>query len=106
MKSSIKTLLSYTLSFLLLSALFHIDHLDHDHHEGYSICDVSCNDEGHHSSSHHCEKCLNKTNRLMVQASADVHLNVHHLSIYSLNESSKNTLLTFKLYSRPPPNLL
>ena len=106
MKSSIKTLLSYTLSFILLSAFFHIDHLDHDHHEGYSICDVSCNDEGHHSSSHHCEKCLNKTNRLMVQASADVHLNVHHLSIYSLNESSKNTLLTYKLYSRPPPKLL
>ena len=106
MKSSIKTPLSYTLSFILLSAFFHIDHLDHDDHEGYNICDVSCNDKGHHSSSHHCEKCLNKTNRLMIQASTDAYPSVHYLSIYSLNESSNNTLLTFKLYSRPPPNLL
>ena len=106
MKSNIKSLFSFILSFILLSAFLHIDHLDHDHHEGYSICDVSCNDERHHSSSHHCEKCLNKTNRLMIQASTDAYPSIHYLSIYSLNERSNNTFLTFKLYSRPPPNLL
>ena len=106
MNNALKSFVSFSLSFFILSVTLHIDHLDHDHHEGYSICDVSCNDEGHHSSSHHCEKCLNKTNRLMIQASTDAYPSVHYLSIYSLNERSINTLLTFKLYSRPPPDLL
>ncbi|MFL3008738.1 MAG: hypothetical protein ACJZ14_05100 [Candidatus Neomarinimicrobiota bacterium] len=106
MNNALKSFVSFSLSFFILSVTLHLDHLDHDHHEGYSICDVSCNDEGHHSSSHHCEKCLNKTNRLMIQASTDAYPSVYYLSTYSLNESSNNTLLTFKLYSRPPPNLL
>ncbi len=106
MKSIIKTLNSFILTFTISIAIFHIDHVDHDHHEGYSICDISCNDETHHASSHHCEKCLNKTHRIMVQASIDAYSNRHHLSIYSLNENSNNKLLTYKLYSRPPPKLL
>ncbi len=106
MMSTMKTLISFALSFILSSAILHIDHIDHDHHEGYSLCDVSCNDKNHHSSSHHCEKCLNKTHRLMVQASADAYFDISYSSIYSLNESSNNKLLTYKLYSRPPPKLL
>jgi hypothetical protein len=106
MNNALKSFISFSLSFFILSITFHIDHVDHDQYEGYSICDISCNDEGHHASSHHCEKCLNKTHRIMVQASIDAYSNRHHLSIYSLNENSNNKLLTYKLYSRPPPKLL
>ena len=106
MKSNVKTLLSYILSFILSSSILHIDHIEHDHHEGYSICDVSCNDGNHHSSSHQCVKCLSTPNELIVPVSADIYFNRVHISTYSLNESTKNTHLTYKLYSRPPPNLL
>ena len=106
MKGNVKTLFCYILSFILLSAIVHIDHIEHDYHEGYSICDVNCNDGNHHSSSHQCVKCLNTPDELIVPVSAGLYFNRVHISTYALNESPNNTHLTYKLYSRPPPNLL
>ena len=106
MNRSLKSIISLSLSFFFLSVTLHVDHIEHDHHEGYSICDVSCNDGNHHSSSHQCVKCLNTPNELIVPVSAGIYFNRVHISTYSLNESPNNTHLTYKLYSRPPPNLL
>ena len=102
----LKTFISYGLSFLFLSAIFHVDLHHQHHHDGYSICDISCDDEKHHSKSHQCEKCLNKKNRLIVQECIDLPFNGDRIRFYSLNESFDHRSIPFNLYSRPPPSLL
>ena len=99
----LRTFITYGLSFLFLSATFHVDLSHKDHHDGYSICDISCDDEKHHSISHKCEKCLNKNNRPIIQECIDSSYNGYTTSFYSLNESFKYSFLHFSLYSRPPP---
>lgn len=101
----IKLFISYGLSIMLLSATFHVDLRHQDHNDGYSICDISCDGENHHSKSHKCEKCLNKTNRLIVQEFIELSYNGYTTLFYSLNESFKYSFSHFSLYSRPPPSL-
>jgi len=101
----LKTFITYGLSILFLSATLHID-LHHEHYDGYSICDIDCDDEKHHSINHQCEKCLNKNNRLLIQRSNDLSLNRDGLLLCSSYESVKYSYSHFNLYSRPPPSLL
>ena len=106
MNRMLKTFISYGLSFLFMSATFHVDLHYQDNHDGYSICDISCDEEKHHSISHQCEKCLNKNNRLVVQEFIDLPYNKYKRALYSLNENFNETFIIFSLYSRPPPSLL
>jgi hypothetical protein len=106
MNFSFKTFTSVILSYLLLSCNLHIDHFHDDHSEGYSICDTSCNDENHHSSNHHCDKCMNDNHRVIAQGSAHAYSYTQILSVYILDEFINDDSLPYKLYSRPPPNLL
>ena len=102
----LKTFILYGLSFLFLSATFHVELYHQDHHDGYSICDINCDDEKHHSISHRCETCLNKKNRLIVQECINLSFNGLGTSLYSLNESCDDRTTLFILYIRPPPKLL
>ena len=52
------------LSILFLIGTFHLDLQSHTYTEDYAICEISCDDNEHHSSPHLCEKCLNKNHRL------------------------------------------
>ena len=90
---------------MLLSATFHVD-LHHEHHDGYSMCDIDCHDEKHHPMDHHCEKCLNKTNRLVVEGCIDFLFDEHVPLLYSLNERFNDSPKPYSTYSRPPPSLL
>ena len=100
-----KHFITYTLSILFLSATLHIDH-HHEHHDGYNICDVNCDNESHDSLSHQCEKCLKENNRLIVQETIDLSFNEGSLLLLSSDESFNHSLSIFNLYSRPPPSLL
>ena len=101
----LKTLITYGLSILFLSATLHVE-LHYEHYDGYSICDIDCDDEKHHSINHQCEKCLNKNNRLFIQRSNDLSFNRDGLLLCSSYESFKYSYSHFSLYSRPPPSLL
>ena len=102
----LKTFISYGLSFLFMLALFHGDLHYQENHDGYSICDISCNEEKHHSISHQCEKCLNKTNKFIVQGFIELSSNKYRTALYSSNEIFKDKIISFNLYSRPPPSLI
>jgi len=100
-----KHFITYTLSILFLSATLHVDH-HHEHHDGYNICDVNCDNESHDSLSHQCEKCLKENNRLIVQETIDLSFNEGSVLLLSSDESFNHSLSIFNLYSRPPPSLL
>ena len=106
MNKMLKTFISYGLSFLFMSASFHVDLHYQDNYDGYSICDISCDEEKHHSISHQCEKCLNKTNRLIAQEFIELSSNEYRTALYSSNEIFEDEIIPFNLYSRPPPSLL
>ena len=106
MKTILKNIITYGLSLLVVATIIHIDHHVDEYQDGYSICDISCDDEKHHSISHQCEKCLNKNNRLVVQEFIDLPYNKYKRALYSLNENFNETFIIFSLYSRPPPSLL
>ena len=101
----LKSFISSALSIMLLSATLHVD-LGHEHYDGYSICNIDCDDEKHHSISHQCEKCLNKTNRLIVQEFIELSSNEYRTALYSSNEIFEDKIIYFNLYSRPPPSLI
>ena len=96
----------YGLSLLLLTASFHIESHHNDHSDGYSICNIDCDDEKHHSITHQCEKCLNKNNRLIDQECVELSFNGNGIFFYSLNDRFDDALTYFNLLSRPPPALL
>ena len=102
----LKSFITYGLSILLLSTTLHVDLHHHEHYDGYSICDIDCDDGKHHSISHQCEKCLNQNNRLVVQEFIDLPYNKYNRALYSLTENFNETFTIFSLYSRPPPSLL
>jgi len=106
MSKMLKSFITYGLSILLLSATLHVDLGHHDHYDGYSICDIDCDDEKHHSIDHQCERCLNKTNRMIVQECIDFSLDDHGELVYSLNERFNLCSIPYFSYSRPPPSLL
>jgi len=81
-----KHFITYTLSILFLSATLHVDH-HHEHHDGYNICDVNCDNESHDSLSHQCEKCLKENNRLIVQETIDLSFNEGSVLLLSSDES-------------------
>jgi len=105
MNIMLKTFIAYGLSFLFFSAAFHVDHY-HSLHDGYSICDISCDDEKHHFISYQCEKCLNKNNRLIIQECINLLYNEYQTGFFSINASFNQTFIPFNLYSRPPPSLI
>ena len=105
MNKMLKLFISYGLSIIILSVTLHVD-LHHEHYDGYSICEIDCDDEKHYSINHQCERCLNKTNRLIVQECIDFSLDEHGTLIYSLNEKFNNSPKPYSIYSRPPPSLL
>ena len=106
MNRMLKIFIIYGLSFLFISATFHVDLYNQDNHDGYSICDISCDEEKHHSISHQCEKCLNKTNRLIAQEFIEFPSNEYRTALYSSNENIEDKIISFNLYSRPPPSLI
>ena len=105
MNKMLKSFISYGLSIMVLSAILHVD-LYHEHYDGYSICDISCDEEKHHSISHQCEKCLNKINRLIAQEFIELSFNEYRTALYSSNKDFEDKIIYFNLYSRPPPSLI
>ena len=102
----LKTFIVYGLSFLFLSTAFHVEPYHQDHQDGYSICNINCDDENHHSISHQCEKCLNNINRFIAQQFIELSFNEYQTALYSSYENFEDGFISFNLYSRPPPRLI
>ena len=102
----LKTLFSIGLSILVFTGGLHVELHNHNHPDGYSICEIGCDDEHHHYSFHQCEKCLTQNSKLIGPNCGDLTYDRYSFSIYRTNESIKNTFTHFSLYSRPPPNLI
>ena len=100
----LKTSITYGLSVLFLIGTFHFDLQNHTYSEGYSICEISCDEDKHQSSPHLCEKCLNKDNRLISPHCSDlVPKDAYKISLLLLDQNFITIFSYFNLYSRPPP---
>jgi len=99
----LKSFISLGLSVLFLIGTLHVDHNDHSHINGHSICGSGCSDNDHHSLSHQCEKCLTNSSKLVERKCQNFIYDRFSFPLYSLNNSIDNTLTYFSLYSRPPP---
>ena len=101
----LKNLTTSILSLFLLATIIHVDHHVGEHQGGYTICDISCDDEKHHATNHQCQKCLNKNQKLHSIKESDNSINQRKIR-YSI---VKNTIdvksIIFDLNSRPPPSL-
>ena len=101
----LKNITTSILSLFLLATIIHVDHHMGEHQGGYTICDISCDDEKHHTTNHKCQKCLNKNQKLHSIKEIDDSINQRKIR-YSI---VKNTIdvksIIFDLNSRPPPSL-
>ena len=101
----LKNLTTSVVSLFLLASIIHVDHYVGEHQDGYTICDISCDNEKHHWVNHQCQKCLNKNQKLV--SIKDIDNSIIQKKIrYSI---VKNTIdvksIIFDLNSRPPPSL-
>lgn len=106
MSTMLKRFITYLLSILFLIGTFHLDLQTHnyDYSEDYAICEISCDDNEHHSSPHLCEKCLNKNHRLTSPDHNDLLYNDKHTKEFLfLDQDFISVFSFFKIYSRPPP---
>ena len=100
----LRTFITNGLSFLFLIGTFHFDSQSHTYTEDYAVCEVSCDDNEHHSSPHLCEKCLNKNQRLTSPDHNDLLYNDKHTKEFLfLDQDFISVFSFFKIYSRPPP---
>ena len=100
----IKTVITYGISFLFLIGTFHLDVHSHTVAEDYAICEINCDDNGHHYSQHLCEKCLNNYNRLISPTYSDLLYNNNYRQIIStFSQDYISVFSFFNIYSRPPP---
>ena len=105
MNNILKTLVTCGLSLLLLTGLVHVDSY-HEQHNDYSICNIDCNQEKHHSITHLCEKCLTSQDRLIVSRNRSLFISEYQLLLIRLNENFIYSPSHFSLLSRPPPEPL
>ena len=103
MKNILKVFLASGLSFLLLSSAIHIDSHNHNVTDGYSICEINCDDEGHHFSYHQCEKCIVKKTQInRIECFKRTFPNYKQFYVF-YNYNFNKTVDNYDLYSRPPP---
>ncbi len=101
----LKSFISLALTFLILSGVFHVDLHHEDYNEGYSICDINCENEKHHFISHHCEKCLVKNNKLLFQNFVQHSFDSQVILFKTLNKWCIDSTIPFNLNCRPPPKI-
>ena len=106
MKNTLKIILSFTLSFLLLSTLVHVDLHNHDNKDEYSFCATNCDNEGHHSTYHICNECIVEKTQILKKENVEITLPDYKKFYVSYYYNFNKTIDNFDLYSRPPPELI
>ena len=101
----IKNIIAYSLAILCVVSQFHIDMPYEEHFDGYSICDVSCN-EKHHSDHHFCDKCLNNSESLTCNRYNQLLVGDTFLRLAPSDNNVNCGFLSYNSYSRPPPSYL
>jgi len=94
------------LSLFLLATIIHVDHHVGKHQGGYTICDISCEDEKHHASNHQCQKCLNENQKLHSIKEIDNSINQRKIRYRIVKNIIDVKSIFFDLNSRPPPSLI
>ena len=94
------------LSLFLLATIIHVDHHVGKHQGGYTICDISCEDEKHHASNHQCQKCLNENQKLHSIKEIDNSINQRKIRYSIVKNIIDVKSIIFDLNSRPPPSLI
>ena len=104
MNGVLKKFISYGLFIMALSATIHVD-LHHELYDGYTICNIDCDDEKHHFITHQCEKCQNKNSSLTKREKKALLIETNRSALLFSKVHFKNSFLHFSLYSRPPPEV-
>ncbi len=101
----LKNLTTSILSLFLLVIIIHVDHHVGEHQGGYTICDISCDNEKHHATNHQCQKCLNKNQKLhsIKEIDNSIKKNIRHRIVKNIIDVKS---IIFELNSRPPPSLI
>ena len=105
-KNLLKILVTYNLSALFITAIVHIDIHPDQYNSGYSICDIDCENQIHHSISHQCEKCLHKHHRIGTLIKFDFSIDEKTSDFVISNDIIYVKSIIYDLHSRPPPNLI
>ena len=86
--------------------IVHIDYHINEHQRGYNICDITCDNEKHHTTNHQCQKCLNKNQKLHSIKEIDnsiIQRKIRYRIVKNINDVKS---IIFDLNSRPPPSLI
>ena len=102
----LKNITTSILSLFLLATIVHVDRHMGEHQGGYTICDISCDDEKHHVTNHQCQKCLNKNQKLHSIKEIDNSINQRKIRYRIVKNIIYVKSITFDLNSRPPPSLI
>ena len=102
----LKNITTYILSLFLLATIVHVEHHMGEHQGGYTISDISCDDEKHHATNHKCQKCLNKNQNSHSIKEIDNSINQRKIRYRIVKNIIDVKSIIFDLNSRPPPSLI
>ena len=102
----LKNIITSILSLFLLATIVHVDRHVGEYQGGYTICDISCENEKHHLVNHQCQKCLNKNQKLVSLIDIDNSINQRKIRYSIVKNIIDVKSIIFDLNSRPPPSLI
>ena len=101
----LKSFITYWFIFSTILTVLHTDVHDHEKHDGYSFCDVECNERNHHLDNHQCEICINNNSTIILVSTCSKISYKYFSHIITKFEYQKKSYLFSNLLSRPPPAL-
>ena len=101
-----KSFISYGVIFSILLTVLHTNVHYHEKHDGYSFCDVKCNEKKHHLDNHQCEICINNNSAITLVNICSKISYKYFSHIVTKFEYQKKSYLNSNLLSRPPPALI
>lgn len=105
MKIILDNMITYLLSFLLMSINVHIDHHIDGDQDKNSICDINFKENKHNLINHQCQKCLVKNHKLHQLIKIDSPIKHIFLDYYDTKDLIYVKSIISNFQSRSPPNL-
>lgn len=95
MKYGLNILLTSMVSMQVLLGTFHLSFHSHSHIDNHSICNVGCENEGHHATVELCDLCLNQQSQLSNLRYQGYSSKVNQTHFFNYNSYYKQVTLPF-----------
>ena len=101
----LRNITTLLLSFKLFLISFNYNLFFENHDPGHGLCDINCNNKNHHFVYYKFEKWKDKDGQVYFRKNIALLPVSFSNSVYFVQQIINDYILSYKLYSRPPPQI-